>query len=226
MSWGQHQPLSDRAAFSWPGLAVRVILGGDGVRFLVVEDEEIAARAMRALLSPYGEIVLAQTARDAQRALGADGGWSAFFIDVSLPDGSGLDFLAHARVDFPTTPAMVLTGCLDAGAINATFDLGADYVAKPVHKARITRFLMARPEFSLRLQRVVELWRKRYGLSEAEADVLRRSAAGETREGIADARRCSRLTVKAHVANILAKTADETLFAAVGRVLRIVAGEC
>ena len=197
-----------------------MILGGHGVRFLVVEDEEIAARAMRAVLSRHGGVVLTKTARDAQRALGSDGAWSAFFIDVSLPDGSGLDFLAHARVDFPTTPAMVLTGCLEAGAINTTFDLDAEYVAKPVHKARITRFLMARPEFSLRLQRVMELWRQRYGLSESEADILRRSAAGETRQAIAEARQCVPMTVKTHVANLLAKTADESLFVAVGRVLR------
>jgi DNA-binding NarL/FixJ family response regulator len=195
------------------------------VRFLVVEDDEIVGRAMRVLLAPYGEMILASTARDAERVLGSEGRWSAFFIDVGLPDGSGLDLLAHARVDYPTTPAMVLTGCLEAGAINTTFDLGAEYVAKPVHKERITRFLMAHPEFSLRLQRAVETWRKRYALSEGETDVLGRSAAGETREAIAKVRHCAPLTVKTHVANLLKKTDDDSLFAAVGRLLRFVAGE-
>jgi DNA-binding NarL/FixJ family response regulator len=195
------------------------------VRFLVVEDDEIAGRAMRALLAPYGQTVLASTARDAERALGSERRWSAFFIDVSLPDGSGLDLLAHARVDYPTTPAMVLTGCLEAGAINTTFDLDAEYVAKPVHKARITRFLLAHPEFSQRLERAVETWRERYSLSDAEADVLGRSAAGETREAIAEARHCSPLTIKTHVANLLGKTDDDSLFAAVGRLLRFVCGE-
>jgi len=180
---------------------------------------------MRALLTPYGEMVLAPTAREAERFLEADDGWSAFFIDVALPDGSGLDFLAHARIDYPTTPAMVLTGCLEATAVNTTFDLDAEYVAKPVHKARITRFLSARPEFSLRLQGAVQLWRNRYGLSEAEADVLARSAAGETREAIAAARHCSPLTLKSHIANLLGKTDDDSLFVAVGRLLRMVAGE-
>jgi DNA-binding NarL/FixJ family response regulator len=195
------------------------------MRFLVVEDDEIAGRAMRVLLSPFGEMILAPTARDAERCLGSESKWSAFFIDVGLPDGSGLDLLAHARVDYPTTPAMVLTGCLEADAINTTFDLDAEYVAKPVHKDRITRFLMARPEFSLRLQRAVETWRRRHGLSEAEADVLSRSAAGETRDAIAEARHCSPLTIKTHVANLLGKTDDDSLFLAVGRLLRFVAGE-
>jgi DNA-binding NarL/FixJ family response regulator len=195
------------------------------VRFLVVEDDELAGRAMRALLAPYGETVVASTARDAERCLGLEGEWSAFFIDVALPDGSGLDVLAHARLDHPTTPAMVLTGCLEAGAINTTFDLDAEYVAKPVHKARIRRFLTGNPVFALRLRLAVETWRDRYTLSEAEVDVLRRSAAGETREAIAEARRCSPLTVKTHVANLLGKTGDESLFAAVGRLLRAVAGE-
>ena len=191
----------------------------------MVEDDETAGRAMRALLAPYGKMVLAATARDAERFLGSQGKWSAFFIDVGLPDGSGLDLLAHARVDYPTTPAMILTGCLEAGVINTTFDLDAEYVAKPVHKARIARFLMAHAQFSLRLQRAVESWRKRYGLSEAEADVLGRSAAGEAREAIAETRNCSPLTVKTHVANLLGKTDDDSLFTAVGRLLRFVAGD-
>ena len=195
------------------------------MRFLVVEDEELVGRAMGVLLAPYGEMILAPTARDAERALGSGNRWSAFFIDVRLPDGSGLELLAHARVDYPKTPAMVLTGCLDADAINTTFDLDAEYVAKPVHKERITRFLMAHPEFSQRLQQAVDTWRKRYALSEAEADVLGRSAAGETREAIAEVRRCSPLTIKTHVANLLGKTDDDSLFAAVGRLLRFVAGE-
>lgn len=195
------------------------------MRFLVVEDEEIVGRAMRLLLAPYGETILAPTARAAERALGSQSKWSAFFIDVRLPDGSGLELLAHARVDHPTTPAMVLTGCLDADAINTTFDLDAEYVAKPVHKERITRFVLAHPEFAQRLRQAVESWRERYALSEGEADVLGRSAAGETRETIAEVRRCSPLTVKTHVANLLAKTDDDSLFAAVGRLLRSVAGE-
>ena len=195
------------------------------MRFLVVEDDEIVGRAMRVLLAPYGEMILAPTARDAERVLGSESVWSAFFIDVRLPDGSGLELLAHARVDYPTTPAMVLTGCLDADAINTTFDLDAEYVAKPVHKDRITRFLMAHPEFSQRLQQAVETWRKRYALSDAEADVLSRSAAGETREIIAEARHCSPLTLKTHVANLLGKTDDDSLFVAVGRLLRFLAGE-
>jgi len=194
------------------------------VRFLVVEDDEIVGRAMRVLLAPYGEMILASTARDAERVLESEGAWSAFFIDVRLPDGSGLELLAHARVDYPTTPAMVLTGCLDADAINTTFDLDAQYVAKPVRKDRITRFVTAHPEFSQRLQQAVEIWRKRYALSDAEADVLGRSAAGETREVIAEARHCSLLTLKSHVANLLSKTDDDSLFAAVGRLLRFLAG--
>jgi DNA-binding NarL/FixJ family response regulator len=195
------------------------------VRFLVVEDEEIASRALRRLLAPYGEMVLAPTARAASSILATPDHWTAFFFDVGLPDGSGIDVLAQARIEHPTTPAMVLSGCLEPGAINAAFDLDADCVAKPVQKSRLVRFLLANGDFAVRLERAVEAWRERYGLSEAEADVLGRAAAGETRESMAEARESSPLTIKAHVARLLHKTGDDSLFGVVSRLLRGMAGE-
>jgi DNA-binding NarL/FixJ family response regulator len=195
------------------------------VRFLVVEDEEVASDALRRLLAPYGEIVLAETADAAARILASPGTWSAFIVDVGLPDGSGIDVLAQARLDHPITPAMVLSGCLEAAAINAAFDLDAEYVAKPVQKERLVRFLTANGDFPGRLRRAVDGWQQRYDLSDAEADVLGRAAAGETRETMAVARGTSLSTIKAHVGRLLHKTGDESLFVAVGKLLRAVAGD-
>jgi DNA-binding NarL/FixJ family response regulator len=194
-------------------------------RYLVVEDEELVQQAMRRLLGPYGEVVLASTVREASRLLASHRRWGAFFIDVGLPDGSGIDVLARARADHPATPAMVLTGCTDPDAINAAFDLDAEFVVKPVRQQRLAHFLFARPDFAERLERALCSWRERHGLSEAEADVLRRTALGEHRQAIAEARCCSPLTIKAQVANLLRKCGDDTLSAAVSRLLRAVAGD-
>ena len=194
------------------------------MHFLLVEDEEIAERAMCRLVAPYGELRLARTVREAEQLLSTRDDWGAFFIDLGLPDGSGLDVLAQARQDHPTTPAMVLTGSLEPESINTAFDLGAAYVIKPVQKARVKRFLLEHGSFALRLEHTMTAWRQRYALSEAEADVLRRACAGETREGIAQGRGSAERTIKAHVNNLLRKTGDDSLLGAVGRVLRMVAG--
>ena len=111
----------------------------DGVRILVVEDEDVVARALCKLLAPYGDVVLAGTAREAERLL-TTGPWDVLLIDLGLPDGSGMDVLAWARVNYPYTPAMILTGSVDPGQINRAFDLDADYVMKPIERARLPHF--------------------------------------------------------------------------------------
>ncbi|HEX8789933.1 MAG TPA: response regulator transcription factor [Polyangiaceae bacterium] len=195
------------------------------VIFLVVEDEDMVARAMERVLSPFGETCLAASVSDAQRQLALRCDWTAFFIDLNLPDGSGLEVLGQVRAEYPTAPVMVLTGATDQAAINAAFDLDAEYVVKPVQQARIVKFLVTHQDFGARLDRTIGAWRSRYTLSDAEADVLRRAALGETRDEIAAARECSVLTVKTHVTNLLQKTGDASLHAAVGRLLRATAGD-
>jgi DNA-binding CsgD family transcriptional regulator len=67
-------------------------------------------------------------------------------------------------------------------------------------------------------------WIDRYGLSEAEADVLVRAAEGQSRTQMASARGCSELTIKKHVSTMLRLLSDRSLQAAVARLLREMAG--
>jgi DNA-binding NarL/FixJ family response regulator len=195
------------------------------VPFLVVEDDELVARTMKRLLTAFGETCLATSVSQAQQLLASRHDWVAFFIDLMLPDGSGLDVLSQVRAEYLVAPVMVLTGTADAPAINAAFDLDADYVVKPVQQSRIAKFLLSHQSFGARLDRSLAAWRQRYGLSDAETDVLRRAARGETREDIAADRSCSLLTIKTHVTNLLQKTGDASLHSSVGRLLRSMAGD-
>src|SRR5205809_33599 len=43
------------------------------------------------------------------RAALAQGGWDAFMVDLSLPDGSGLDLLESIRQSHPSAPTVVMT---------------------------------------------------------------------------------------------------------------------
>lgn len=107
----------------------------------MVEDDHAIGRALRRVVRSYGEMSLATTASEARGLLSRPGMWSAFVLDVGLPDGSGLDLLADARETFPATPALVLTGRTEAASINAAYDLNADYVVKPIEEARVRHFL-------------------------------------------------------------------------------------
>lgn len=191
-------------------------------RFLVVDDDPIVRRLMSRLIRPHGQVVVAGTAQEGTVRVTDGGTWSALFIDIGLPDGSGLDVLAQARVH-TRAPAMVLTGSTKAESINAAHDLHATFVIKPVDSERIERFVHDVAQVACRLEPAIRDWVSRHALSDAQADVLRRAALGENKDGIASARCCSAHTVQKHVADLLHRTGDRSLQAAVSRLLRDVA---
>lgn len=195
------------------------------MRLLLIEDDELVAHALSRDLAAFGEVVVAATVADAERALASTEPWDALFVDVRLPDGSGLDVLRQARASHPAIRALVLTGAADGEVVNTSFDLGAPPVQKPVTRLRIAQFLAGGPDFTRRLQEQVERWRVVYRLTPAELDILRRTAIGESREGIVASRGCSSLTFKKQVRSLLHKTQDDSLPAAAIRLLRAMAGD-
>lgn len=188
--------------------------------FLLVEDDLAQARALARLIRKYGAVAVASTVREARRSLEGGARWTALFIDLGLPDGSGMDVLALARTFHPKVPALILTGSSAPTAINAAYDLGADYVVKPVVPSRIERFIQDAVSVSPSLESAARSWERQYKLCQAESDILLRAARGETREAIAIARGASPLTVKKQAATLLQKTRDASLHGAVVRLLR------
>jgi DNA-binding NarL/FixJ family response regulator len=186
----------------------------------VVDDDVGVLRCLARIVRRHGEFLAADTFQLAMSLLCDGSVWTGFLFDVELPDGSGLSLLARARATHPITPAMVLTGKNQKAAANAAYDLRAHYVVKPVVTERIDHFLRdaASPEF--RISPALRLWTLRYALSEAEADLLRRTALGESKSVIAAARATSRETIKTQVASLLGKTGDDSLHAAAERLLR------
>jgi DNA-binding NarL/FixJ family response regulator len=189
-------------------------------RFLIVEDDAAVRRAIARIVHGYGRPIGAATARKGS-ALVTDGSkWQGLFIDIGLPDGSGLDVLAWARASHNRAPAMVLTGGTEPEVINAAFDLQAHYVVKPFDPGRIRRFLADATSIAPRLEPALAGWIADFGLSEAEADVLRRAALGAGTSAIASGRKTSELTVRKHIVNLLRRTGDRSFHAAVERLLR------
>lgn len=191
---------------------------------LVVEDDPLVAAMLERVFRRFAEAVVARSCNEAAKALDTRAEWHAIIVDVGLPDGSGLDVLAAARTRFQDVPALVLTGEPDAHAANRAFDLNAHFLRKPASIARLTRFLHAHrtPLGALerRVDALVDEWAARYGLSEAEADVLLRAVRGESRMEIAEARSTSPETLKKQIASLLSKTQNATLLDAVARALR------
>jgi DNA-binding NarL/FixJ family response regulator len=188
--------------------------------FLLVEDDSALSQGLARLIGRYGVVQIASTAREARRYLEGGSSWSGFFIDLGLPDGSGMEVLALARAIHPKIPALILTGSSAPTAINEAYDLGADYVVKPVVLSRIERFVRDAVAGSPSLEGAAQSWEERYKLCQAETDILIRAAQGQTRDAIALARGASPLTVKKQAATLLGKTRDASLQGAATRLLR------
>jgi DNA-binding NarL/FixJ family response regulator len=150
--------------------------------------------------------------------------WSAFLLDIGLPDGSGLDVLAVARRRRLPTPALVLTGSHEPASINRAYDLGAQYLVKPIAVSQIAAFLDHALDAQHRTARVVDACAQKYGLSAAERDILLRAVLGEDRGAIASARDTSSHTIQKQITRMLQKTGHDRLQIAVAALLREVAG--
>jgi DNA-binding NarL/FixJ family response regulator len=191
---------------------------------LVVEDQPLASVGILRLANRVGRAFLAPTVAAAKRALAVIENWGAFVIDVGLPDGSGMDVLAHAREVYPKTPAIVVTGLISPEVVNAAFDLRAGCLAKPLDGARLVRFFeeaaSRAPRASDPVLEAVRTWASRWGLSLGEADVLFKAANGESREAIAESRGSSPSSVKDQERRVCDKTCDVSFQDAVSRLLR------
>ena len=75
---------------------------------------------------------------------------SLILLDITLPDGSGLDFLVEVKIDFPDIPVILLTANDTDFDIVSGLELGADdYITKPfslaVLRARVNTQLRKHP---------------------------------------------------------------------------------
>src|SRR5215468_7538599 len=86
--------------------------GDDRVtRILLVDDYPVIVEGLRHILSeaiPDAEFGVAGAAVEAVR-LFRSSKWHVVVLDISLPDGSGLDVLKQMRAIRPQTPVLVLS---------------------------------------------------------------------------------------------------------------------
>jgi len=188
-------------------------------RVLVVEDNDLVARAFQLLIEEHAEVVLAANAAEARRVIEASNGdFTAMVLDIRLPDGSGLDVLDHARANGYQGPALVYSGNHQPAELNRAFGLRAEYLVKPAPAEALVSFVKRAVERRT-TQTWIESWADRHQLTPAERAILVAAARGQTRSEI-DAQHANPQTAKTHVHNLLAKTGDASLLAAVTRALR------
>lgn len=198
------------------------------VSFLIAEDDELVGPILVRALEEHGHTELVTTIEAARSALRTHS-FTAVVVDVSLPDGCGLDVITDARAHDPGCSALVVSGGVDERRLAEAHHLDAHYLLKPIDTKQLDLFavrMVARlRQREAKIAALVERWTVEYDLTPAEAAVLELAAEGAARSRLAGLRGVAPSTVKKQVQVVLTKTGDTSLEAAVSRLLRAIVDE-
>jgi len=103
------------------------------MKVLLVEDDLVIAEAVnRRLLAAGLNVELVHCLKDASAALNVGSGVGMMVLDLSLPDGDGLQFLSRQRKTGLQLPVLILTARDEPRQRVLGLDSGADdYLSKP-----------------------------------------------------------------------------------------------
>ena len=82
------------------------------LRILIVDDHDVVRIGFRQILSAHSRFTVAAEAASAAEALEAlrNGKFDVVLLDLSLPDGSGIDVLRRIKAQYAETKVLVLSG--------------------------------------------------------------------------------------------------------------------
>ncbi|TDG15193.1 response regulator transcription factor [Seongchinamella unica] len=109
------------------------------LRTIVVDDEPLARRLMRSMLSDIDDIELVAECRNGREAVAAVQGFAPdlMLLDIKMPGLSGFDVVRELQADI--MPMVIFCTAYQRYALDA-FDLHAvDYLLKPVDEGRLQR---------------------------------------------------------------------------------------
>jgi two-component system LytT family response regulator len=106
------------------------------IRVLVADDEPLARRGVRQLLTPHRDITVVGEARNGAETLMALDGLSPdlLFLDIQMPEMDGFEVLRAFGV--ARMPAVVFVTAHDQFAVRAFEAHALDYLVKPLHVGR------------------------------------------------------------------------------------------
>jgi len=192
---------------------------------LVVEDDPaMQARARRVLQEVAGDGIRIEAAGDiatAHERIG-DTDFTLALVDVQLPDGNGIDFIAWLREHAPRVPAVVVSSWAAEDTLLAALRNGAiGYLLKNAEDVELAMHLRSlqrggAPIDPVIARRLLQLMpqaapvpapAEEIHLSARETEILHMVARGLSNREIAEATTLSRLTIESHTRNIYRKLA-------------------
>jgi DNA-binding NarL/FixJ family response regulator len=179
---------------------------------LFVEDDPGMRKAIATFLAKHCVVQCAGSVAEAlditQRTKPASA-----LIDISLPDGDGLDLVRSVREASPHVQVALISGSIDPGVYNAAFLLDAPIIAKPPPLDVLLHFVE-----KTRLANKLEEAGRALGLSEREIALVCWTALGNTEKAFAERLGIEVSTVKTYVQRLLTKTGRRSVQALIDSV--------
>ena len=179
------------------------------ITVMVLDDHEVVRRGICDILDrAEGIQVVAEAATVAQAIRRADAVRPQVILsDLRLPDGTGLDVVAHVRASLPDTRIVVLTSYDDDGAKAAARSAGADvFLAKTTSSAQMLQAVRDAASGREHGQHIsVQVDDEVASLTPMERRVLDQVGEGLSNREIAEVLGIAEKTVKNHVTAVLAK---------------------
>ena len=135
------------------------------------------------------------------------------FVDLGLPDISGIEVIKKIRTFLPLAKIVVLTNCEFSSVLNEVRSLSVSAIIQKVShqdtfeqilEAVLAAPLDASPFLDLRTRQILGS-KTEIDFTPRETQVLKEIVAGKSNQQIADALGCALTTVRFHRANILDK---------------------
>ncbi|EXI76202.1 MAG TPA: response regulator transcription factor [Candidatus Accumulibacter phosphatis] len=194
-------------------------MSGRKLRILLVDDHAVVRGGLRLLLAQSGEMEVAGEAESAEQAIGMirQSEFDVALVDIGLPGKGGLDLLKQIRAERPRLAVLMLSMYAEeVYAVRALKAGAAGYLTKNSAPATLLAAIHKvagggkHVNPALLEQLAVEVGQGRKSgsdaLSDREIEVLRRIAAGESLNHIAEALHLSPKTVTTYRARIVEKT--------------------
>ena len=157
----------------------------EGTTILLVEDDPRAAKWVRIALEDRGAKILWATRIDQARLLIERHQPTLALLDVSLPDGNGLDLIVELRTGDHPCACVVLTGNPKSDVARIAAGLGVtEFLAKPADLDRLHSAVTAARERTNWLRRILAEHKGSAVQNEIEDNVGRRLA--KAKEGNTD----------------------------------------
>lgn len=126
-------------------------------KLLIIEDEPDILAILKETAESWGiEVFAASNIADA-KIIFDQHKMRAVLSDISMPGGTGLDFLTQVRAAGSNVPFVFLTAYDDKEYLRQALQLGAtDYIQKPFDLKELEKMLMSVLEIGKRLEKIDE----------------------------------------------------------------------